>query len=106
MGRYAQGRRRGSSAAPVSALPAPPAPELEVDGSELSQLSTGGGNAGGLCTLYFSESPGGPFGLVDSTAWGWMISWGEQGPGYYRVTETGNGIDYSGEGPPSAEVAV
>lgn len=101
MGRYAQARRRGSSAAPASALPAPPAPVASNTLLDVTVVPQGDPDPGGLIRTYYSADEGGPFGLADFGAWANPFETGVPYGGYYYFTEVGNDLVYSGESLPS-----
>lgn len=104
MGKHSTYRKRGSAGPVFTELGSPPAPlEYFWDG-DLAQSATGEDDTGGFCRLYFSGAPGGPFTLYSATPWESVINWSAVAnpePGYYRCTEVGNGIAYSGESAPS-----
>lgn len=109
MGRYAQGRRRGGSAAPVVLLFPPPAPNVRVTGDHLWQDSNGDGDVGGFCRLFKFDDVLENWVEVDTQAWADPFDWGLTSllvPGVYRATEIGNGVNYLGESDPGPDIEV
>lgn len=103
MGRWAQASRRGGGVKPAVALGPPPAPSLNQEEYVLTQNAEGVDNPGGTLTLYRSLDEGENWDVVTTAAWLREKVWGdyEGNPGWYRGTETGNGLVYSGESLPS-----
>jgi hypothetical protein len=109
MGKYATYRLRGGGQSLWPPLGPPPAPSLEIAEDELLQTSNTANNDDGLSSLYYSVDGLFNWTFQQSVAWSITISWGQTDnldEGYYRVTETGNHIDYEGQSAPSNTIQV
>ena len=103
MGRWSQGRRRGTTPDGAAHLPLPPAPQGSIDLTGYLQTTNGTGDAGGSCKLYQSDTQFGAYTLITTTAYLSPLLWPAASltaDKWYRPTEVGNGINYAGESPP------
>lgn len=104
MGHYTTYRRRGSAVPSTVILPTTLAPFLGLVFGQLKSATSSLPDPGSAQTLYQASSPGGPWEAY-ATATDWpTTTWGDLADfnGFlYRATETGNGINFLGESPPS-----
>ena len=109
MGKYATYRKRGGGGSSVTALGPPPAPNLEdADGALIVTPNTTEW-PGGQFTLYYSLAGIDPWLFTDNSEAEPIHNWGEISAfesGFYRATETGNGVDFLGESAPSPNFQV
>jgi hypothetical protein len=104
MGRWAQYRKRGGCAEGGPHLTLPPAPETAMGELGLTITAVSLHDEGGTFKVYKADSSDGDYVLEVSTEWDEevLIDADDLETGkWYRVTELGNDVDYSGEGPPS-----
>jgi len=107
VGKWCQQKKRGTSS-DVGLVP-PPAPFVHETAGDLIQDATGLDDTGGLLRLFEGPTEWGPwtlYGQVDwDPSWDWGAVVGFTGP-YIVATETGNGLTYAGESPPSDAFAL
>lgn len=109
MGRWAQARRRGSTAPAAASLPAPPAPVLDLDGFDLLQTAQGLDDTGGFLHLWKSPTGSDPWEDFLFDPWEASHAWAGgllDGNNWYRGTEDGNGVVYAGMSPPSNAIFI
>jgi len=100
MGKWAQSRKRGSSAGPVITLPAPTKPALADIDDAITQSAQGTPDVGGIITLESAPTALGPWTPVNTAPWQDVYSWGDHADYLglvLRCKETGNGVDFAGD---------
>lgn len=100
MGRWAQARRRGSSAPAGGGLGPPPAPLLTEGEDFLLQEAQGLADTGGRIRLFQANAESGPYTQIAEGAWEVAFDWVGEAPipgKWYVTTEVGNGTVYAGQ---------
>lgn len=109
MGHWSQSRRHGGGGSAAPALPTPPGPGLIDEDGDLHQRTEIENNEYGQVTLYFSADGFAPYTPVSSADWSQDQNWGDLeflATGYYKGTQTGNGIAWQGESPLSNRIPI
>lgn len=100
MGRWAQARRRGSSAPAGGGPGSPPAPVLNEGEDFLLQVAQGLADTGGRIRLFQADAELGPYTQIAEAAWEASYDWVEEPlfvGKWYHCTEVGNGTVYAGQ---------
>jgi len=104
MGRWCQAKRRSSSGPGALALGPPTAPFLSILEDYLVGDASVPTNVGGASRLYWKDGGVGDWELAEERDWALHHEWlgiGEAPGSWFYQTDVGNGVDYTGESPPS-----
>ena len=107
MGKWATYRKRGRAPVSPTLIPAPPAPVVALVGTEGTITAQGADDIGGRVSVEGALDPGGSWLELDNQPWQRVqpFSTDDYDPyTYYRARETGNGVVYLGQSPPSNTV--